>query len=49
MEVSNIPVERGVDSEGSFYRWGKKGKKYRYKEGVIKQLFKIYKKVEKST
>ena len=25
-----MPVERGEDSRGAFYRWGKQGKKYRY-------------------
>jgi len=26
-----MPAKRGKDSKGYFYRWGKKGKKYRYK------------------
>jgi hypothetical protein len=28
-----MPVKRGKDSKGSFYRYGKSGKKYHYKEG----------------
>lgn len=28
-----MPVETGKDSKGCFARWGKKGKKYRYKCG----------------
>ena len=28
-----MPVERGEDSRGPFYRWGKQGKKYRYTAG----------------
>ena len=26
-----MPVERGKDTQGPFYRWGKSGKKYYYK------------------
>lgn len=25
-----MPVERGRDKDGTFYRWGKSGKKYYY-------------------
>lgn len=28
-----MPVERGQDSDGPYYRYGKTGKKYRYKSG----------------
>jgi len=28
-----MPVERGQDSSGPFFRWGKSGKKYRYRTG----------------
>ena len=28
-----MPVERGIDSNGPFYRWGKKGKIYHYSSG----------------
>ncbi len=28
-----MPVERGQDSQGPFYRWGKQGKRYRYTAG----------------
>jgi hypothetical protein len=28
-----MPVKRGKDSDGPFYRWGKSGKKYRYSSG----------------
>jgi hypothetical protein len=28
-----MPVHRGIDSKGSYYRWGKSGKKYYYKVG----------------
>jgi hypothetical protein len=26
-----MPINRGHDAEGPFYRWGVKGKKYHYK------------------
>lgn len=29
-----MPVQRGADTEGSFYRWGDSGKKYHYSQGV---------------
>jgi len=25
-----MPIERGVDSKGNYYRWGNEGKKYHY-------------------
>jgi hypothetical protein len=25
-----MPIQRGVDSKGNFYRWGSEGKKYHY-------------------
>lgn len=28
-----MPVERGKDSQGPYYRWGKSGKKYHYESG----------------
>lgn len=28
-----MPVQRGRDSEGPFYRWGDQGKKYHYEAG----------------
>ena len=28
-----MPVLRGKDSKGSYYRWGENGKKYYYKSG----------------
>lgn len=28
-----MPVERGKDSKGPYYRWGKSGKKYHYESG----------------
>lgn len=28
-----MPVERGHDAKGPFYRWGTHGKKYRYTAG----------------
>ncbi len=28
-----MPTKRGKDSRGSFYRWGKSGKKYYYTTG----------------
>lgn len=28
-----MPVQRGRDSQGSFYRWGNSGKKYYYIPG----------------
>lgn len=28
-----MPVQRGTDSKGPFYRWGNSGKKYRYTAG----------------
>jgi hypothetical protein len=28
-----MPVQRGKDSRGPFYRWGNSGAKYRYKPG----------------
>lgn len=28
-----MPVRRGDDSRGPYYRWGEKGKKYYYKPG----------------
>ena len=28
-----MPVERGEDSRGPFYRWGRQGKRYRYTAG----------------
>lgn len=28
-----MPVKRGTDSRGSFYRWGEMGKKYYYVSG----------------
>jgi len=27
-----MPVEKGKDSKGKFYRWGKSGKKYYYSD-----------------
>jgi hypothetical protein len=32
MEVT-MPVERGKDKDGPFYRWGKHGARYHYKSG----------------
>lgn len=28
-----MPTQRGKDSKGCFYKWGKSGKKYYYKVG----------------
>ena len=28
-----MPVQRGKDSKGPFYRWGNSGAKYHYKSG----------------
>ena len=28
-----MPVTRGKDSNGPYYRWGKNGKKYHYESG----------------
>lgn len=28
-----MPVQRGKDSKGPYYRWGKNGKKYHYTSG----------------
>lgn len=28
-----MPVRRGKDSKGPFYRWGQRGKKYHYRSG----------------
>lgn len=28
-----MPVQRGSDSGGPYYRWGSKGKKYHYESG----------------
>jgi len=28
-----MPVRRGKDSKGAYYRWGNKGKKYHYTPG----------------
>jgi hypothetical protein len=28
-----MPVRRGKDSKGTYYQWGKSGKKYYYKTG----------------
>jgi hypothetical protein len=28
-----VPVQRGKDSEGPYYKWGKSGKKYHYATG----------------
>jgi len=28
-----MPVQRGKDSKGPFYRWGNSGHKYHYKSG----------------
>lgn len=28
-----MPIHRGQNSHGSFYQWGKSGKKYYYKSG----------------
>lgn len=28
-----MPVQRGKDSDGPYYRWGNAGKKYRYTAG----------------
>ena len=28
-----MPIKRGTDTKGSFYRWGSRGKKYYYKTG----------------
>lgn len=30
-----MPVQRGRDSDGPFYRWGEHGKKYRYEAGDV--------------
>lgn len=30
-----MPVERGKDSHGPFYRWGTHGKKYYYHSGNV--------------
>lgn len=30
-----MPVERGKDSKGAYYRWGDKGKKYYYQAGNV--------------
>ena len=30
-----MPVARGKDSKGPFYRWGEHGKKYYYKSGSV--------------
>jgi hypothetical protein len=32
-EGSAMPVDRGQDSKGPYYRWGGSGKKYRYTAG----------------
>lgn len=28
-----MPVQRGKDKEGPYYRWGESGKKYHYESG----------------
>ena len=28
-----MPVKKGSDAKGEYYRWGKKGKKYHFKSG----------------
>ncbi len=31
-----MPVERGRDRDGPYYRWGPHGKKYRYRAGDVR-------------
>ena len=41
-----VPVQRGRDSEGPYYQWGKSGKKYRYAAGEERSRATARKKAE---
>jgi hypothetical protein len=47
MKGESVPVQRGKDSEGPYYRWGKSGKKYHYAAGEKSSRETARKKAEK--
>jgi hypothetical protein len=42
-----MPVKRGKDSKGPFYRWGRSGKKYHYTSGDASSRDSAKRKAEK--
>lgn len=42
-----MPIHRGTDSKGPFYRWGETGKKYYYISGSKRSRDLAYKKAHK--
>lgn len=42
-----MPVKRGTDSKGAFYRWGNSGKKYHYTVGNGKSRERAKKQAER--
>ena len=42
-----MPVRRGKDKDGAYYRWGESGKKYRYETGNERSRQAAKKKAEK--
>jgi hypothetical protein len=42
-----MPINRGKDSKGPYYRWGKSGKKYHYKSGNKESRLRAYNKAKR--